>query len=252
MSDNDQQQPANYWQAEAERRGRLQAAAEAERDSARVELRLLRDATYGENGLLERTARLEAERDNWQKLFHEEVESHRRTRRVSREQLAELTAERDRLRAAIVTHHAQHADDLCYLDDDILYTAAGLPARKPQIGDPKAMLRNCKRFIRQRCFGGGPWKSYAELEAEIAGLTAKVADARWYFGCPSCGEDHPEDVMCPPHEVRTTGREWFHAAIRKARAEIERLRAQNLALTERVAQQSELLGKRAEKEQHGG
>jgi len=81
-----------------------------------------------------------------------------------------LEAENARLRDAIKNHHDQHADDLCWMDDDELYAAAGLPARHATTGDPKAMLRNCKRFIRQRCQGEGDWKSYAELEAENARL----------------------------------------------------------------------------------
>ena len=75
------------------------------------------------------------------------------------------------VRDAVAKHHSQHADDLCYMDDDELYAVAGLPARDATVGDPRAMLRNCKRFIRNRCFGGGPWKSYAELEAEVERLT---------------------------------------------------------------------------------
>lgn len=85
-----------------------------------------------------------------------------------------IGCEHRKLRAAIVKHHAQHADDLCWMDDDELYAAAGLPARSAQVGDAKAMLRNCKRFIRNRCFGGGPWKSYAELEAEIVRLREQL------------------------------------------------------------------------------
>lgn len=49
---------------------------------------------------------------------------------------------------------------------------------------------------------------------------------RW-FGCDSCGEDHPATTMCPPHEMRTTGMAWFKSAIRSAEAD-------NLRLRERV------------------
>lgn len=77
-----------------------------------------------------------------------------------------LVTERNRLESAIATHHAQHADDLCWQDDAKLYEAAGLPPRQPTVGDPEAMLANCKRFIAQRCIAGGPWVSYAELERE--------------------------------------------------------------------------------------
>ena len=42
--------------------------------------------------------------------------------------------------------------------------------------------------------------------------------------CASCHEHHPEDVMCPPFEVRTTGQGWFHIYVRELETEIERLR----------------------------
>jgi len=34
-----------------------------------------------------------------------------------------------------------------------------------------------------------------------------------YPRCQSCQERHPESVMCPPHECRTTGVEWFRQEI---------------------------------------
>ena len=69
------------------------------------------------------------------------------------------------LLAAIQEHHRQKADDRCWLDDVKLYAAAGLAPPDNRIGDPAAMLENCKRYIAQRCQGGA-WKSYAELENE--------------------------------------------------------------------------------------
>lgn len=81
-----------------------------------------------------------------------------------------LLAEVERLRQAITQHHAQKADDRCHFDDDVLYAAAGLPPVDRRVGDKAAMLANCERFLEQRCEGGGPWKSYAELEAELAQL----------------------------------------------------------------------------------
>ena len=94
-----------------------------------------------------------------------------------------LSQEVERLKAAIAEHHAQKADDRCWEDDDRLYAAFGLQPPDRRVGDPEAMLENCKRFIKQRCEGGGPWKSYAELEAENAELKAKLAAAeRTDFG----------------------------------------------------------------------
>jgi hypothetical protein len=92
------------------------------------------------------------------------------------------TVELARLRAAIAKHHAQRADDRCFLDDDELYAAAGLPVPDRRVGDKLAMLANCIRFIDRRCESGGPWRSYVELEAHLA----RVLDAlRVYFFCPT-------------------------------------------------------------------
>lgn len=77
-----------------------------------------------------------------------------------------LTAERDRLFAAIIEHHSQKADDRCVEDDDRLY-AAGLPPCDRRVGSKEEMLANCTRFIERRCEGGG-WPSYRELEQRLA------------------------------------------------------------------------------------
>lgn len=79
----------------------------------------------------------------------------------------EFRAERDKLRAAIADHHSQKADDRCFLDDDKLYEAAGLPAVDRRVGDKEAMLKNCARFLDKRCEAGG-WPTYRELEQQIA------------------------------------------------------------------------------------
>jgi hypothetical protein len=78
----------------------------------------------------------------------------------------ELQAEVERLRAAIIKHRSQKADDRCIEDDDELYAALGdgIPCDR-RVGDKIAMLHNCARFIERRCEGGG-WPSYVELEAE--------------------------------------------------------------------------------------
>jgi len=104
--------------------------------------------------------------------------------------------EAEKRRAAIARHHAQHADDLCWLDDDDLYAAAGLPPKNLCVGDPKAMLRNCKRFIRQRCMAGGDWKSYAELEAENAKLRALLGPNRYCHGCGASINPPPPPPRC--------------------------------------------------------
>ncbi len=40
--------------------------------------------------------------------------------------------------------------------------------------------------------------------------------------CRSCGEHHNADGICPPHEVRTTGVQWFKVYIAELEAEVER------------------------------
>lgn len=105
-------------------------------------------------------------------LERAEAENGRLTRDVNGavgrvlEDMEQLVRERDRLKAAIVTHRNQKADDRCVADDDRLYEALGDNVRcDRRVGDKAAMLANCARFIDRRCEGGG-WPSYAELEAE--------------------------------------------------------------------------------------
>jgi hypothetical protein len=83
----------------------------------------------------------------------------------------ELQLENDRLRAAIIKHRSQKADDRCIEDDDELYAVLGDGIKcDRRVGDKFEMLQNCIRFIRGRCLGGG-WPTYVELEAEIKRLT---------------------------------------------------------------------------------
>lgn len=93
-------------------------------------------------------------------------------------EIAALEAENARLRGAIAAHHAQKADDRCWMDDNVLYAAAGLPedAAHRCVGDKAAMLKNCERFVEVRC-REGQWLSYAELEAENAKLRAALAES---------------------------------------------------------------------------
>ena len=74
---------------------------------------------------------------------------------------------RGKLLEAILLVHSQHADDLCWLPADVnpIFAAAGLPLQDLHVGDKNAMLQNCERYID--CLqSGGPWVSYAELEAQ--------------------------------------------------------------------------------------
>lgn len=120
--------------------------------------------------------------------------------------VAELEAEIERLTTAITNHHDQYADDLCWMDDDELYAVAGLPARQATTGDTKAMLRNCKRFLRQRCQGAGDWKSYVELEAEIARLRElpnKQAEVLWVDDATPFTADQVRELLRENERLRS-------------------------------------------------
>jgi hypothetical protein len=78
---------------------------------------------------------------------------------------------------AVKAHHDAHADDLCVLDDDELYKKFGLPPRDNSVGDTKAMLANCERFLKQRCKPGGGWISYKELEEQLVDIHKLLSNA---------------------------------------------------------------------------
>lgn len=71
--------------------------------------------------------------------------------------------------------HTAHGDDLCWMDIDRIFIAAGLPVPDRKVGCKTAMRQNCDRFIDTMC-SGGEWKSYAELEKENEELRARIAD----------------------------------------------------------------------------
>lgn len=81
--------------------------------------------------------------------------------------------------------HSQHADDVCWMDIDKIFVAAGLPVPDRKVGDKLAMYENCWRFIRTMC-SGGQWKSYAELEKEIETLKALLKEVH---NCSDCGPE---------------------------------------------------------------
>lgn len=65
--------------------------------------------------------------------------------------------------------HSQYADDVCWMDIDKIFLAAGLEVPDRKVGDKEKMKANCARFIDTMCQGGN-WKSYQELESEIEAL----------------------------------------------------------------------------------
>jgi hypothetical protein len=76
-----------------------------------------------------------------------------------------------KLQDAIKKHRAQKADDRCIFDDDELYAVLGDGVKcDRRVGSKEDMLINCKRFIENRCEGGG-WPTYAELEAKLKSVT---------------------------------------------------------------------------------
>ena len=85
-------------------------------------------------------------------------------RKTANAMISELSRELLNLRNAIREHRAQKADDRCIEDDDKLYAALGDGIKcDRRIGNPCAMLENCKRYIERRTEPGG-WATYAELE----------------------------------------------------------------------------------------
>lgn len=93
--------------------------------------------------------------------------------RIFSEDVMRVILERDQLLNAIKLHHSQKADDRCIEDDDKLYEAAGLPKCDRRVGSKEEMLKNCARFIEKRC-EEGKWPTYAELEANIKELEARI------------------------------------------------------------------------------
>lgn len=89
------------------------------------------------------------------------------------------------------------------------------------------------------------------FSARIRSLSARLAEARREmdayrdaFGCLSCGEDHPVESMCPPHEVRSSGMGSYYQQIGKAVARATAAESEAAALRERVDKQSIELAER--------
>ncbi len=101
----------------------------------------------------------------------------------TREEMAAVCAERDRLLAAVRRHRDQKGDDRCWLDDDALYAALpeGHPAdrlKELALHRPEEMLPNCVRFLNSRQPGGVPYVS-PQREIERLGRVALAAEKLW-------------------------------------------------------------------------
>jgi hypothetical protein len=73
--------------------------------------------------------------------------------------------------------HGQYGDDVCWMDFDRIFIAAGMSVPKRGVGDKGEMMLNCARFIEKSC-RGGDWPSYRELEGvvrNIASYSVKTA-----------------------------------------------------------------------------
>jgi hypothetical protein len=144
------------------------------------------------------------------------------------EHLREARKRADVLENAIKKHRAQVADDRCQFDDDELYAALGDGVKcDRRVGDKQEMLRNCGRFIENRCEEGGPWPSYAELLMANALLCRALAPFAVFWGA------HPWKAMthfgigCGPSDgpdVPTLG-DCKKAAEALASAELPRFEA---------------------------
>lgn len=83
-----------------------------------------------------------------------------------------------KLEVAIKEHRAQQLDDRCWLDDQKLYAVL----EDGDLGDNRTppmeeMLKNCKRYLETRC-QPGPWKTYQQLEAELANAKKEIEALR--------------------------------------------------------------------------
>ncbi len=109
-----------------------------------------------------------------------------------------VRADRDRLKAAIVAHHAQKADDRA------LYEAAGLPVGDP----PSETLKNCEQFLN-RPNADGSWPSYAELEVSLDALVARVKELEAQLDAlvrdPAYRQGALTELRCIVREARVIG-----------------------------------------------
>lgn len=82
-----------------------------------------------------------------------------------------------KLQDAIRKHRRQRSDDRCWADDEELYAVLeDGDLGDNRVGDKAAMLKNCERYLQNRCEGGG-WPTYAELEAKVKDLETKLEKA---------------------------------------------------------------------------
>lgn len=89
-------------------------------------------------------------------------------------EVSRLYSENIKLKDAIRNHRDQKSDDRCWLDDQELYKVLGDGNLGDNcVGDKDQMLKNCERYLINRC-QGGKWATYAELEEKVTELEKRL------------------------------------------------------------------------------
>lgn len=83
---------------------------------------------------------------------------------------------------------------------------------------PNRTWRQAAQRIIAACQPDDSGKRIDESEQQLAAKDAEIAEYRRRFGCLSCGEQHPLETMCPPHEVRSSGLDGVMAENRTLKA----------------------------------
>lgn len=105
------------------------------------------------------------------------------------------------LEDAIRAHRSQKASDRCIEDDNVLYAVLrdGVLCDR-RVGDKDAMLVDCKRFIENRCEGGG-WLTYVEVEKQRNDLMVALSG---FLGAPVTWDEATipnAGIMSAPEQV---------------------------------------------------
>lgn len=130
------------------------------------------------------------------------------------------------------TQVTQLVSDSCEDDEGVrkLAKLVGVPESelsgeyRPSLLDVVDMIEAKVKLLQGELFDAQERRT--ETVAMCDHLQAENEQYRRWFGCPRCGMDHPTCTMCPPYEMRTSGRDWFHQAIRDMRDDLEKVTAE--------------------------
>lgn len=156
-------------------------------------------------------------------------------------EVEQLREENQRLKSAVLHHWQQKADDRCIDDDTELYKAFGLEPADHRVGDRFEMLKNCMRFVENRC-QGGHWSTYVELES-------KIRDLETWKSCADRQVDSQALQLRDLREKLSTQQHLFGGAevkIALLERDNEQLRHQVIHHVERIGGQSEIVTKLTE------